>query len=380
MLYNSDRSFQFISLNHTIPFVLPPKDNSRNLIPFLAIGNDDLTDMSYIDAYKKVFNILKEIFQGKAGYASFIKRKVASKFHNFLENLYDDLIISKEKNFSDYIEQASIDIYDLVLGQERVVFSQIADNLIDFKNQNKLSNQNKIILNQIIEIIDSDNEKAKVFLFLMIGKVLEGSLSQARKSLGGYYAEQIIKVFLEKQQYQILTQDGSKTATNTDFVVIKNEHIHCIAVQLSTNDRMRLSTDEYQQDSTNYLISFNGCTVSTKGKSDISSQRMSTWIKDSIESGKAVPLYVGRDTFIQTIREQYEQEFLTAMNLISEQAIDLSASIEDIVKLSNHIFEQKFHGSQKELEELKISMYLALWVNKYTLSFEEFITKLDETD
>ena len=120
----------------------------------------------------------------------------------------------------------------------------------------------------------------------MIGKVLEGSLSQARKSIGGNLAEKIIYTLLEKQVFEVKSQDGSETATNTDLVVTTTSGKHCIAVQLSTNDRMRLSTDEYGKDSTNYLVSLNGCTVSKKSLTDISLQRMSTWMRESVEYGK----------------------------------------------------------------------------------------------
>lgn len=380
MLYDNGEKYHPVGTVQRIPFtVAHQKFHSDNLIPFLSDGTDIPSDPLYIDAYKNAFEILKGIFQGPTGYANFIKQKNASKFHDFLGKLYDDLIVTKGQNYSEYVEQASIAIYDLVLGQERVVLSNIKENLTDFKNNNKLSASNKVYLDQILDLISSENHKAIALLYTLIGKVLEGSLSQARKSLGGYFAEKIIDVLLEKQGFDVVAQDGSTTATNTDFVVKKDDHVHCIAVQLSTNDRMRLSTDEYRADSTNYLISFNGCTVSKKGKTDISSQRMSTWVKESLENNKVVPFYVGRDIFIEEIRKQFSNSYLDSMKKLSTEDIDLSASIESIVQLSNEIIEQNFQDSNEKLKELKTLMHLALWGEKYTMSFEEFIANLTES-
>lgn len=211
----------------------------------------------------------------------------------------------------------------------------------------------------------------------MIGKVLEGSLSQARKSIGGNLAEKIIYTLLEKQVFEVKSQDGSETATNTDLVVTTTSGKHCIAVQLSTNDRMRLSTDEYGKDSTNYLVSLNGCTVSKKSLTDISLQRMSTWMKEAVEHGKVIPFYVGRDVFISQVQTTFQKKFLDAIEpYITVEVlkrIDFSQGTIDLVK---KIGRENLKDSVIELEELKTSMYLALWATQCTLSFEDFIEKL----
>lgn len=253
--------------------------DEENLIAFLANGSKIPSDGKYIDAYNEVFEILKTIFQGASGYPNFIKkRNVVSEVTTkakldkltkkavieYLSALYDDLVIDKKKNYSDYVEQASLDLYSAVLGQERVVLSHIESNLQDFKNNVSLDPERQKYAEQLISIFQHGTLTEKAFLYTMIGKVLEGSLSQARKSIGGNLAEKIIHTLLDKQQFNVKSQDGSETATNTDLVVITDQGKHCIAVQLSTNDRMRLSTDEYGKDSTNYLVSLNGCTVSKK--------------------------------------------------------------------------------------------------------------------
>ena len=211
----------------------------------------------------------------------------------------------------------------------------------------------------------------------MIGKVLEGSLSQARKSIGGNLAEKIIYTLLEKQSFNVKSQDGSETATNTDLVVTTKSGKHCIAVQLSTNDRMRLSTDEYGKDSTNYLVSLNGCTVSKKSLTDISLQRMSTWMREAVEHGKVIPFYVGRDVFISQVKATFQKKFLDAIEpYITVEVlkrIDFSQGTIDLVK---KIGRENLKDSVIELEELKTSMYLALWATQCTLSFEDFIEKL----
>lgn len=366
--------------------------DEENLIAFLANGSKVPSDGKYIDAYNEVFEILKTIFQGSSGYPNFIKkRNVVSPVANkakldkltkkavleYLNALYDDLVIDKKKNYSDYVEQASLDLYSAVLGQERVVLSHIESNLQDFKKSVSLDPEKQQYVEQLISIFQYGSATEKAFLYTMIGKVLEGSLSQARKSIGGNLAEKIIHTLLEKQRFDVKSQDGSETATNTDLVVITDQGKHCIAVQLSTNDRMRLSTDEYGKDSTNYLVSLNGCTVSKKSLTDISLQRMSTWMRESIEDGKVIPFYVGRDSFIEKVRDLFQKKFLDEIKpYITEEnwkRIDFS---KETLELVQHICSEDLNDYPVKIEQLKTSMYLALWAKNCTLSFEDFINKL----
>lgn len=376
-LYNSDRTL-----------------TEENLIAFLADGSRTPSDGKYINAYNEVFEILKTIFQGSSGYPNFIKKrnivpigtttakldKLTKKAVNeYLSALYDDLIIGKKKNYSDYVEQASLDLYSAVLGQERVVLSHIENNLRDFKSEKniKKDSEKQRYIEQLLLIIQNGSSTEKAFLYTMIGKVLEGSLSQARKSIGGNLAEKIIHTLLEKQKFNVKSQDGSETATNTDLVVTTNGIKHCIAVQLSTNDRMRLSTDEYAKDSTNYLVSLNGCTVSKKSLTDISLQRMSTWMRDAVEHGKVIPFYVGRDIFIGQVRESFQKKFIEEIEpYITVETLKRINFSKETIELVEKIASDSLKGFPIKLEQLKTSMYLALWATQCTLSFEDFIKKL----
>lgn len=366
--------------------------DEENLIAFLANGSKIPSDGKYIDAYNEVFEILKTIFQGASGYPNFIKkRNVVSEVTTkakldkltkkavieYLSALYDDLVIDKKKNYSDYVEQASLDLYSAVLGQERVVLSHIESNLQDFKNNVSLDPERQKYAEQLISIFQHGTLTEKAFLYTMIGKVLEGSLSQARKSIGGNLAEKIIHTLLDKQQFNVKSQDGSETATNTDLVVITDQGKHCIAVQLSTNDRMRLSTDEYGKDSTNYLVSLNGCTVSKKSLTDISLQRMSTWMRESVEYGKVIPFYVGRDIFIEQVRNTFKKKFLEEIEpyLTVETLKHINFS-QETIELVEHVSSGGLKDNPVKIEQLKTSMYLALWATQCTLSFEDFVARL----
>jgi hypothetical protein len=368
--------------------------DEENLISFLANGSKVPSDGKYINAYNEVFEILKTIFQGSSGYPNFIKkRNVVSQITSkakldkltkkavleYLSALYDDLVTEKKKNYSDYVEQASLDLYSAVLGQERVVLSHIESNLQDFKAEKNIARDPEKLkyIEQLISIFQYGSPTDKAFLYTMIGKVLEGSLSQARKSIGGNLAEKIIHTLLEKQQFEVKSQDGSETATNTDLVVITDQGKHCIAVQLSTNDRMRLSTDEYGKDSTNYLVSLNGCTVSKKSLTDISLQRMSTWMRESVEHGKVIPFYVGRDIFIEQVRDTFKQKFLEEIEpYITVETYNRINFSKEIIELVENITSKVLKDDPVKVEQLKTSMYLALWATQCTLSFEDFVKRL----
>lgn len=366
--------------------------DEENLIAFLANGSKTPSDGKYIDAYNEVFEILKTIFQGASGYPNFIKkRNVVSEVTTkakldkltkkavieYLSALYNDLVNDKKKNYSDYVEQASLDLYSAVLGQERVVLSHIESNLQDFKNNVVLDIERQEYVEQLISIFQHGSSTEKAFLYTMIGKVLEGSLSQARKSIGGNLAEKIIHTLLEKQNFNVKSQDGSETATNTDLVVITDQGKHCIAVQLSTNDRMRLSTDEYGKDSTNYLVSLNGCTVSKKSLTDISLQRMSTWMRESVEHGKVIPFYVGRDIFIEQVRNTFKKKFLEEIEpYVTVETLKHINFSQETIELVEHVSSEVLKDNPIKIEQLKTSMYLALWATQCTLSFENFVERL----
>lgn len=359
-------------------------DSPENLIPFLANGSNLPNDTQYIEAYNDVFEILKTIFQGNKGYPRFIKSKISQKTSATLENLSKKSIyaylnskyqetVDAGLSFSDYIEGSSSDLYSAVLGQERVVLSNITDNLNEYKFTCTNDKEKLEYISQLLLLITSNNTNEIAFLYTMIGKVLEGSLSQARKSVGGNIAEKIIEVLLEQQHFDVKSQDGSRTATNTDLVVKTKNHTHCIAVQLSTNDRMRLSTDEYQTDSINYLVSLNGCSVSRKNLNDISLQRMSTWTKEHLDQKKMMPYYVGISSFIENMKKSYLQ------NLIDYMKKDPTKLAFTIQKGYSSILTPFFYTntviptSDPTYENLFL---LAYWAHNYTLSFEQFIEKI----
>lgn len=355
-------------------------DHDKNLareINYLANGSEIPYDSDYIESYNYVFEKLKTIFQGKNGYPNFIKRrslelelsnniklnKLTKKgLDEYLNLSYSNIVEDNKQSYSDYVEETSLELYSAVLGQERVVLSHVGKNLSEFKKDKAIKEDVEKIknINSLLYIIEYGTLQAKEFLYVMIGKVLEGSLSQARKSIGGDLAEKIINVLLAKNNFVVKSQDGSQTATNTDLVVTTNKGEHCIAVQLSTNDRMRLSTDEYRKGSTNYLISLNGCSVSKKDLTDISLQRMSTWTKESVKHGKPIPFYVGRNIFVESLRRKFSEKFLNEVDLNPE---DNSINIIDYVESLKNERIEKF-------------MYLYLWAIKHTLTFEEFIEKI----
>lgn len=443
-------------------------NTSSNLIYLIhSLANADRNPFNeyFTNEYLQIFNILKLVLHGKRGLVNLLKTPELNEdngvvvqgnsnalegtqetnenleattivddskdsttvsVNDFLEGEYSNLILTQKKPFTAYFESASKGLYSGVLGQERIVLSNIYDNLKTYKkhnekiiqqingellniesnilinskknpSKNKDKTSNKLngrrilleafkmdylnlisITNQILSIIDKGTEGEKAFLYTMLGKVMEGSLSQARKSKGGNLAEKIVEKFLSKQGLNVIPQvkDG---ATNTDLVVRTNNASHYIAVQLSTNDRIRLSTDEYGKDSTNYLVSLNGCEVSTKNINDISFQRMSKWMQECLEDSKKMPYYVGIKPFVETVRTSYTKslhDVLVSLNLafnIDFQEIALKSKYLELINLI------KSRNLDSKLEEkLKEKFYLFAWAKFYTLSFEDLVEKINE--
>lgn len=398
-----------------------------NDVLHLARGSQNPQDPQYIESYFKVFEAAKIIIQGDYGFIKFVKSKMDSanfnctdyevsgldkkSIYSYLSNYYEKNIYSG-RGISTYVDETSLALYAAVIGRERVVLTDIENNMRAYHaeitaelNGQKKSNWSRVdskksrsddplediytkknYLDNFIYLFDEyrnpsiaslmePNARITIkdieFLCLFLGKVIEGSLSQGRKSKGGDIAEKIVEVLIQKNGLNVNPQ-VKEAATNTDLVVTHLDKKYCIAVQLSTNDRMRLSSDEFHKDSTkNYLVSLNGCQVSRKNIADISFQRMANWMESEIISGESIAYFVGIESFINQIRNTY----LNALNnlLISNQYAVIDESIldgSDIDTLRGYLVKLA------SFPEIKDKFLLALWAYRKAMSFEEFINQI----
>lgn len=141
---------------------------------------------------------------------------------------------------------------------------------------------------QDILLLPSTSPLLKQRLYAVTLKVGGQSLSQGNKSNAGLAGEYIARAVLSsvglvsgkhyREQYK--STKGSDTdfafPCVNDFEDSKLEVL--IAVQLSTNDRARLTTSELKQGVVGYVLTGNGLKVSTKSLSDIGTQIISSYL------------------------------------------------------------------------------------------------------
>jgi hypothetical protein len=391
----------------------------------LARGSQIPTDPNYVESYFKVFDDLKIIIQGNNGFVKYVRYEMSQLIssatvkgvdkldkklvYQYLENHYDE-ITQGGKSFAEYVNETSLALYTAVMREERVILTDIETNLRKYhqlvtqeinnnttfkwsgieskksitgdKAQDRMIK--KGILDNLITLFDCYKTSFPVihkevqklfvtskdigFLHLILGKVIEGSLSQSRKSKGGDVAERIIETLLKKQGLQVDPQE-KETGTNTDLVVRHNGKKYCIAVQLSTNDRMRLSSDELHPDSTaNYLVSLNGCEVSRKSLADISLQRMAKWMESEVQSGESIAYFVGIKTFIDEVRSQYLATLNIALSDNKLDEIKPSFLIGNMADIKDYLDELP--------PDFKEKFLLALWAYRKAISLDTFVTQL----
>lgn len=396
----------------------------------LAGGSHIPTDSDYVESYFKVFDDLKRVVQG-SGLIAYIRSEMAklpsnniadvekldkNSVYKYLQTKYD-LTIQQKESFTHYIDLTSQVLYTAVMGEERVIFTDIEKNLRKYHQEvlleieekknikwtklpEKLSTGDPVadqilkkeILDDLIKLLDSYKTSFPVinkgvqdyfvtikevnFFYSILGKVMEGSLSQSRKSKGGSMAEKIIEVLLKNQSLDSVScqvKDPlsiTKTGTKTDIVVEHNGNKYCIAVQLSTNDRMRLGSDEFHQVSTaNFLVSLNGCQVSTKGATDISVQRMGSWMHTEVDSGEIIPFFVGIKPFINHVKDIYLNNLNTLLTTNKLPKVTVSMLLQDMPSIRAYIL-------ALPNQDLKDKFVLALWAHRKAISFEDFITYL----
>ncbi len=96
-----------------------------------------------------------------------------------------------------------------------------------------------------------------------------------------------------------------------------------------------------------------------------------------IEHGKVIPFYVGRDIFIEQVRDTFKQKFLEEIEpYITVETYNRINFSKEIIELVENITSKVLKDDPVKVEQLKTSMYLALWATQCTLSFEDFVKRL----
>ncbi len=131
-------------------------------------------------------------------------------------------------------------------------------------------------------LADSSNDVARYRLFSAVAITANQSLSQGKKSNAGVAGEMLVRAALSavglERDVHYREQFKSAAGSDTDFVFPcipdkADPSIEvAVAVQMSSNDRIRLTSSELKPGANGYVFTGNGLAASSKSLRDIGSQ------------------------------------------------------------------------------------------------------------
>lgn len=242
-------------------------------------------------ALKKDF---KKIFYGD-GYMAWRKKQETGAGGSFNKDRYK-LLQTYVKDCADqiaseFVEDALQDVYELALQHLNARLYGVVDNFSVWKEDKDFSLKGTALAlyNKVCDILENGEDAQKHRIILILGVYAEGSLSQARKSIAGSGGEMVLEALLQSRGFKKDVDYGTQftsEGSDTDIVIpnaSKPEEVKAyIAVQISSNDRTRLTTSELVPGQRNYFVSFNGCSASTKNTDDIGDEIVAKYVKEDI--------------------------------------------------------------------------------------------------
>ncbi|MGX1927162.1 hypothetical protein ACUALS_18675 [Vibrio sp. NH-7] len=301
-------------------------------------------------ALKKDF---KKIFYGGDGYMAWRKKEETGAGGSFNKDRYA-LLQSYVKERADqiaseFVEDALQDVYELALQHLNARLYGVVDNFSAWKSDREFSLKGSALklYDTVCDILKNGKDAQKHRIILILGVYAEGSLSQARKSIAGSGGEMVLEALLQSRGFTKDKDYGTQftsEGSDTDIVIpnaTKPEEVKAyIAVQISSNDRTRLTTSELVPGQRNYFVSFNGCSASTKNTDDIGDEIVAKYVKEDI-------------LYVVTEKER-------------ERAI--ATSVERLEK------EKK--KSKPDPEKIRFGENRLKWLDEKSITFDEFIEQV----
>lgn len=292
---------------------------------------------------------LKPVFFGSKGFMFWARSKKKIELKNAIADYKELLIQDESLSPDDIVDGFATLANEYNQGWQLELFYDLHELILDFEGTS-LESDTKSLLSIIQKALNSTNEGEKSRAITLVALFGEISNGQSRKSTAGIAAEDAIELVLrsiglvagETYGAQFKHYQGS----DTDFVVPfnKNNEVHdikaYIAVQCSTNDRLRLSSSELQDGGKRYICSLNGCGASSKTTKDIG---------NALIGGQSA-----HDTYYVVI----EPERIAAIEEARQQ-----------------VLKAKHNGNSVEEGHAKARL---LWLEKYAINYDQFTDQLIE--
>lgn len=217
---------------------------------------------------------LKFVFFYTEGFMNWVRGKRKDDIKRFIAAEKENLIISRNLTPDFIVDRFATLANELNQGWQLELFYDLYQLFPAFEG-GYLDDETRHLISIIKGSLLSHNNVERSRAITLIAQFGEMSNAQSRKSSAGVAAEGAIELVLRSiglvlgKTYD--TQFKHYQGSDTDFVVLdSNQEIKAyIAVQSSTNDRLRLSSSELQDGGKRYICSLNGCGASSKTTKDI---------------------------------------------------------------------------------------------------------------
>lgn len=245
-----------------------PKSSHEILIDLLA--GRQVLDGEHL--YLK--DSLKFVFFYPEGFMSWVRGKRREDIKKFIAVEKEKLIINEDLTPDYIVDRFATLANELNQGWQLELFYDLYHLFLAFEG-NYLADDSRQLIAIIKSALLSNNNIERSRAITLIAQFGEMSNAQSRKSSAGIAAEGAIELVLRSIGLILGKTYGTQfkhyQGSDTDFVVWdRNQTIKAyIAVQSSTNDRLRLSSSELQDGGKRYICSLNGCGASSKTTKDI---------------------------------------------------------------------------------------------------------------
>ena len=232
---------------------------------------------------------LKKELQGVGGFIRLIKSESDAKKKRKVKKLITSFstvdlceLDEKTNDFTNELLKIN-DKSNITLQYDLIQTILNHEKISDFENLSIAKTE--IIKNNLSSLIS-------MRLTAILYKISNQSLSQSNKSNAGQAGENFVSAILTsvglianthyREQYK--SQSGSDTDFAFPYVEDYNDSQLevLVAVQMSTNDRARLTSSELKQGVIGYVVTGNGLDASSKKLKDIGSQIISSYEKNNV--------------------------------------------------------------------------------------------------
>lgn len=292
---------------------------------------------------------LKPVFFRNKGFMFWARSKKKADLKNAIAEYKKHLIQDESLSPDDIVDNFATLANEYNQGWQLELFYDLHKLILDFKG-NDLESDARNLLSIIQKALSSNNNEERSRAITLVALFGEISNGQSRKSTAGIAAEDAIELVLCSVGLEAGKTYGAQfkhyQGSDTDFVVPfnKNDETHnikaYIAVQCSTNDRLRLSSSELQDGGKRYICSLNGCGASSKTTKDI---------------GNAL---IGGQSAYDTYYVVIERERLAAIEEAKQQV-------------------ERAQNSGNSIEEGHAKARLR-WLEKHAINYNQFAKQLTE--